>query len=447
MPTRLGRYTLLGKLAQGGMAELFLAKSEGIEGFEKIVVLKRILPSFAEDEEFIELFVSEARLAAQLDHANIVHVHDIGRDGTDFFFTMEYLHGHDVRHLLNEARRREHRLPLKFVLAIVAGAAAGLHHAHKQVDFSGRPLGIVHRDISPPNILVSWNGEVKLTDFGLAKASTQLESTDPGVVKGKFAYLAPEAAHGESVDHRADIFAVGILAYEMLTGQRLFLADTDYDTVQNVRAAEIPSMRAVNPEIPAELEEIIRCSLSRDAKDRYQNASEFADDLLGFLFSRKLKVSARTLRTLLDDMRQKEPAPAPQPKPPEQGNVILRLIEEEFTTFKSIDEDSDAPELGSQPLDSLMAGNMPINYDPAAPLALDEFDVGPSSSPDNEPTPPPAASSSTTAPEGIQATLHSTGNHRVVPSGGGGRSMVPILAVLLLIAAGAGAAVYMLFLK
>jgi serine/threonine protein kinase len=297
---------------------------------------------------------------------------------------------------------------------------------------------------------VSWNGEVKLTDFGLAKASTQLESTDPGVVKGKFAYLAPEAAHGREVDHRADIFAVGILAFEMLTGQRLFLAETDYDTVQNVRKAEIPSIRAINPEIPAELEEIVRNALSREANDRYQNASDFADDLLGFLFSRKLKVSARSLRTLLDELRQKDPTPAPEQKPPESSNVILQLIEEEFTNFKSLDEDSDAPEIGSQPLESLMAGNLPIDYDPSAPLKLDGFDDGfdddaSTSSPENEPTPPPAASSSTTAPEGI----HRTGGHPSIPAGSGGsaRSIVPLLAVLLLVAAGAGAAVYMFVLK
>lgn len=442
------RYRPLYKLDSGGMAEVYVAEAESVAGFTKKVAIKRILPALLKEERFVRMFLDEARLSLNFNHANIVSVFDIGKSANAYFIVMEYVEGTNLKYILQYLAKYRRSVPVPLACWVVGEILKGLDYAHELRDAdTGDGLGIVHRDISPPNILVSWNGEVKLTDFGLAKASTQLESTDPGVVKGKFAYLAPEAAHGESVDHRADIFAVGILAYEMLTGQRLFLADTDYDTVQNVRAADIPSMRAVNPEIPAELEDIIRCSLSREAKDRYQNASEFADDLLGFLFSRKLKVSARTLRTLLDDMRQKEPAPAPQPKPVEQGNVILRLIEEEFTTFKSIDEDSDAPELGSQPLDSLMAGNMPINYDPAAPLALDEFDVGPSSSPDNEPTPPPAASSSTTAPEGIQATLHSTGNHRVVPSGGGGRSMVPILAVLLLIAAGAGAAVYMLFLK
>ncbi len=439
------RYRPLYKLDSGGMAEVYVAEAESVAGFTKKVAIKRILPALLKEERFVRMFLDEARLSLNFNHANIVSVFDIGKSANAYFIVMEYVEGTNLKFILQYLAKYRRPMPVPLACWVVGEILKGLDYAHELRDpNTGDGLGIVHRDISPPNILVSWNGEVKLTDFGLAKASTQLESTDPGVVKGKFAYLAPEAAHGEAVDHRADIFAVGILAYEMLTGQRLFLADTDYDTVQNVRAAEIPSMRATNPEIPAELEEIIRCSLSRDAKDRYQNASEFADDLLGFLFSRKLKVSARTLRTLLDDMRQKEPAPAPQQKKPEQGNVILRLIEEEFTTFKSIDEDSDAPELGSQPLDSLMAGNMPINYDPATPLALDDFDAGPSSSPDNEPTPPPAASSSTTAPEG---SIHSTGGHPAVPSTGGGRSIVPMLALLLLIAAGAGAAVYMFVLK
>src|SRR5262249_41574716 len=151
---------------------------------------------------------------------------------------------------------------------------------------TGRPFGIVHRDISPPNVLFSWNGEVKITDFGLAKASTQLESTDPGVVKGKFSYLSPEAAHGQEVDARSDIFAVGILAFEMLPGKRLFLGETDYQTVELVRRAEVPSLNALNPDVPPELERIIRRALAREVEHRYQRAGDFHDDLLGFLFSR-----------------------------------------------------------------------------------------------------------------------------------------------------------------
>jgi serine/threonine-protein kinase len=444
------RYRPLFKLDSGGMAEVYVAEAESVAGFTKKVAIKRILPALLKEERFVRMFLDEARLSLHFNHANIVSVFDIGKSANAYFIVMEYVEGTNLKYILQYLAKHRRPMPVALAVWVLGEILKGLDYAHELRDpNSGRGLGIVHRDISPPNILVSWNGEVKLTDFGLAKASTQLESTDPGVVKGKFAYLAPEAAHGQEVDHRADIFAVGILAYEMLTGQRLFLAENDYDTVQNVRKAEIPSMRAINPEIPAELEDIVRNALAADAAARYQNASDFADDLLGFLFSRKLKVSARTLRTLLDELRKKEPQPAPEKKAPEQSNVILQLIEEEFTNFKSLDEDSDAPELGSQPLDSLMAGNMPIDYDPSAPLQLDDFDDGTSGA-DYEPTPTPGPSSSTTSPEGMHPTTgrHPTlSNVGVGAASGGSRSMAPVLALVLLLAAAAGAAVYMFFLK
>ncbi len=460
------RYRPIYKLDSGGMAEVYVAEAESVAGFTKKVAIKRILPALLKEERFVRMFLDEARLSLHFNHANIVSVFDIGKSANAYFIVMEYVEGTNLKYILQYLAKQRRPMPIALAVWTLGEILKGLDYAHELSDpNSGRSLGIVHRDISPPNILVSWNGEVKLTDFGLAKASTQLESTDPGVVKGKFAYLAPEAAHGEEVDHRADIFAVGILAFEMLTGQRLFLAETDYDTVQNVRRAEVPSMRAINPEVPAELEDIVRGALARESKNRYQNASDFADDLLGFLFSRKMKVSARSLRGLLEELRQKDPEPAPALKPPEHSNVILQLIEEEFTNFKSIDEDSDVPERGSQPLDSLMTGNAPINYDPSAPLTLDDFAPAEPSleiplprSPrhagrdtEHEPTPPPDASSSATAPEG----MHRTGGHpTLTPMGGtgtgrsdGGRSIVPLLAIVLLLAAGVGAAVYMFVLK
>ncbi|MEM6290155.1 MAG: protein kinase [Myxococcota bacterium] len=437
-------YRPLFKLDSGGMAEVYVAEAESVAGFTKKVAIKRILPALLKEERFVRMFLDEARLSLNFNHANIVSVFDIGKSANAYFIVMEYVEGTNLKYILQYMAKQRRALPIPLAVWVLNEILKGLDYAHELRDpESGSGLGIVHRDISPPNILVSWNGEVKLTDFGLAKASTQLESTDPGVVKGKFAYLAPEAAHGQEVDHRADIFAVGILAFEMLTGQRLFLADTDYDTVENVRKAEIPSMRAINPDIPPELEEIVRNSLARDAANRYQNASDFADDLLGFLFSRKLKVSARTLRALLDELRTKEPKAAPEKKAPEQANVILQLIEEEFTNFKSIDEDSDAPELGSQPLDSLMAGNAPIDYDPSAPLALADFDGQPAA---EERDPTPAPSSSATAPDGMRGT----GPHTPIPpaaAASGGRSVVPLVIVFVLLAAVIGAAVYIFVLS
>ncbi len=318
MPTRLGRYTLLGKLARGGMAELFLAKSEGIEGFEKIVVLKRILPSFAEDEEFIELFISEARLAAQLDHANIVHVHDIGRDGANFFFTMEYLHGHDVRHLLNEARRRDHRLPLKFVLAIVAGAAAGLDHAHKQVDFSGQPLGIVHRDISPSNIIITYSGHVKMVDFGIAKAAALSRASRASSLKGKVAYMSPEQCKGGAVDCRSDVFALGLVMQELLTNRPVFGELDHIQALHAVAAGQVQPIEELWPECPPGLAAILRRALQPDPEQRYGSAIELQRDLERFAHEHRLMLSSAELGEFLEAVFGKKRLPWLEPESAEE---------------------------------------------------------------------------------------------------------------------------------
>ena len=299
-PEKLGRYTLLGKLARGGMAELFLAKSEGIEGFEKIVVLKRILPSFAEDEEFIGLFLSEARLAAQLDHANIVHVHDIGRDGSDFFFTMEYLHGHDVRRLLTEARRRGRPLPLQFVLSIVTGAAAGLHYAHEQVDFSGRPLDIVHRDVSPSNIIVTYSGHVKVLDFGIAKAVALSQASRSSSLKGKVAYMSPEQCKGASIDRRSDVYALGLVMQELLTNRPVFGELEHIEALHAVAAGKVPPIETLWPECPDDLRTILAKALQADPNDRYDSARALQRDLERFAHAHRLMLSSTELAEFLE---------------------------------------------------------------------------------------------------------------------------------------------------
>ena len=285
---------------------------------------------------------------------------------------------------------------------------------------------------------------MKLTDFGLAKASTQLESTDPGVVKGKFSYLSPEAASGLEVDARADIFAVGILAYEMLTGRRLFLGESDYQTVQMVRAAEIPSIGEQNPEVTPELERIIRRALARDPDTRYQHASEFADDMLAFLFSRSLKVSARDLSDLLDPLRKRQ-KPRQEPKP-DESNLILKLIEDEFADIRSLDEDEDGPPTGSQPLASLG------DYDPSSPLSLGDFDAGdlspaPSGPGEAELTPVPAPGSAPMRMDGDdedvptkRPPMASASMKSPAPRQGMGAGLWVML--LLVLAAGGGGAYY-----
>jgi serine/threonine-protein kinase len=373
------QYRPLFKLDSGGMAEVYVAEAEALAGFTKKVAIKRILPGLLKDDRFVRMFLDEARLSLHLTHANIVSVFDIGKSDNAYFIVMEYVEGTNLKTLLEHATARG-GMPVPLTLWIVNEILKGLDYAHALKDEkTGRPLGIVHRDVSPPNILISWNGEVKLTDFGLAKATTQLESTDPGVVKGKFAYLSPEAAYGNEVDHRTDIFAVGILAYEMLTGRRLFLGETDYQTVEKVRAADVPRLRAVRADVPEELDRIIQRALARNVTDRYQHCTDFADDVLGVLFSHGLKVSSRDLKILLEQLRAT--APVPQPAAVAGKNFILDLLQDEMTHFRSIDEDSDAEaeiaETGSLPLESLSGGSLP-DFDPAAPMIpFERLDVAP----------------------------------------------------------------------
>lgn len=424
------RYRPLFKLDAGGMAEVYVAEAESMAGFKKKVAIKRILPGLLKDDRFVRMFLDEARLSLHLSHANIVTVFDIGKSSSTYFIVMEYVEGPNLKHVLQFLARKRVVLPVHMTVWVLGEVLKGLDYAHNLKDpETGRSFGIVHRDISPPNILFSWNGEVKLTDFGLAKASTQLESTDPGVVKGKFSYLSPEAANGAEVDARADIFAVGILAYEMLSGQRLFLGETDYQTVEAVRRAEVPSLQGRNPDVAPELERIIRRALAKDPAQRYQRASDFADDLLGFLFSRSLKVSGRDLSEVLDELRRTQPTTQPAPG---GSSLILKLIDDEFLHFRSLD-DGDAPETGSQPLDALMGSSAP-GYDAGAPLALDDFEA-PAASGER---PLPSASSSRSSSADSSRPPRAP-NRVPSPPPKPERSLAPWVLLALVLALGGGA--------
>ena len=294
------RYRITERVAAGGMAEVFRGVAESIQGFRKNVAIKRVLPALTKNKKFVAMFLDEARLSLHLQHANIVQVFDIGHADETYFIVMEFVEGIDLKRLLEWRRRIGRPLTIGQTVYIIMEAAKGLAYAHEAAHpETGRPLGIVHRDVSPPNVLLSRNGEIKLTDFGLAKAAVQVETTDPGVVKGKMSYLSPEAARGEEVDRRADIFAVGILLYEMLTGKRLFYGETDYQTVELVRAAKIPPIGPQNPEVEPELEEIVRKSLARRPDDRFQSATDLQDALAHYLFSRGLKMIQRDIADLV----------------------------------------------------------------------------------------------------------------------------------------------------
>ncbi|MBN2576627.1 MAG: protein kinase [Deltaproteobacteria bacterium] len=300
------RYRITDKIAAGGMAEVFKGVAESLQGFRKTVAIKRILPSLTRNTKFVTMFLDEARLSLFLQHANIVQVFDIGHADDTYFIVMEYVDGVDLKAVLEWRRRIGRRLTIGQTIYLIMEVCKGLAYAHDLPHpETGERLGIVHRDVSPANVLISRNGEVKLADFGLAKAASQLESTDPGVVKGKMSYLSPEAARGENVDHRADIFSVGILLYEMLTSKRLFYGDTDYQTVELVRNAKIPPIAAQNPEVEPEFEEICRKALARRTEDRFQSATDLQDALAHYLFSRGLKMIQRDIaemvRTCIED--------------------------------------------------------------------------------------------------------------------------------------------------
>src|SRR3954453_2558277 len=280
------RYRITERVAAGGMAEVFRGVAESLQGFKKNIAIKRILPSLTKNKKFVAMFLDEARLSLSLQHANIVQVFDIGHTDDTYFIVMEYVDGVDLKALLEWRRRINRRVPIAHGLYMILEICKGLAYAHEVHNpETGGLMGIVHRDISPPNVLISKQGEVKVVDFGLAKATSQVEITDPGVVKGKMSYLSPEAARGEEVDARADIFAVGILLYELLTGKRLFYGETDYQTVELVRQAKVPPIQAQNPEVQPELEQIIRKALSRNLSARFQSAGDLQDALAQYLFA------------------------------------------------------------------------------------------------------------------------------------------------------------------
>ncbi|HTM19848.1 MAG TPA: serine/threonine-protein kinase [Kofleriaceae bacterium] len=296
----MSRFQIIERLDKGGMAEVFRGVSESIQGFKKSVAIKRILPNLVKNEKFVAMFLDEARLSLYLQHANIVHVFDIGQSDNTYFLVMEFVDGCNLKKIIEHAQRQGRLLPIQEALYMMVEACKGLSYAHHlENPETGEPLHVVHRDISPPNILVSKQGEVKLVDFGLAKANSQLEQTDQGVVKGKFSYLAPEAAWGHEVDQRADVFAIGIILWELFTGRRLFYGDTDLQTVQMVREARIPSIGALNPKVESELEAIVRKALAREPRDRYQEAADLGDALSQYLFSRQMKVTASDIRRLV----------------------------------------------------------------------------------------------------------------------------------------------------
>jgi serine/threonine-protein kinase len=337
------RYTITERLDHGGMAEVFRGVAESMEGFKKSVAIKRILPNLTKNQKFVSMFLDEARLSLFLQHANIVQVFDISKTPDNaYFLVMEFVDGCNLKALIERQKQKGKRMDVGHSVYLMIECCKALQYAHSlEHPETNEPLGIVHRDISPPNILLSKNGEIKLVDFGLAKANSQIEATDPGVVKGKFSYLSPEAASGREVDHRADVFAVGIILWELFTGRRLFYGESDYQTVELVRQARVPSIAALNPEIDTEIEHVVRKALAREPDDRYQNAGDLGEALANFLFSRRMPVTVRDIASLVRDtqveaMRKRSAEP--------KDSLIDALILDEMQKMTSLVDDSGEPQ-------------------------------------------------------------------------------------------------------
>jgi eukaryotic-like serine/threonine-protein kinase len=284
-PTPFGKYYLLERINVGGMAEVFRAKAFGVEGFERLVAVKRILPNIAEDKEFIRMFIEEAKLAVQLNHANIAQIFDLGVVDGSYYIALEHVHGRDLRGMFDRCRQLGDPMPVSQACFVVMKVCEGLDYAHNKRDQAGRELHLVHRDVSPQNVLVSFEGEVKLIDFGIAKAAGKGSKTQAGILKGKFGYMSPEQVRGIPIDRRSDVFSCGIVLYELLTGERLFVGESDFSTLEKVRNVEILPPSTYNRRIPDELERIVLKALAKDPEERYQNAIDLHDELQAFVYT------------------------------------------------------------------------------------------------------------------------------------------------------------------
>ena len=301
-PIPFGKYYLLERISVGGMAEVFKAKAFGVEGFERLIAVKRILPSIAEDHEFITMFIDEAKIAVQLNHANIAQIFDLGKVGDSYFIALEYVPGKDLRAIFDKMRKLKELIPIPMACYTIMKVCEGLDYAHNKKDAAGRDLNLVHRDVSPQNVLISYDGEIKIIDFGIAKAAGKAGKTQAGILKGKFGYMSPEQVRGLPLDRRSDIFSVGICLYELLTGERLFIGESDFSTLEKVRNVEIIPPSTYNRRIPEELERIVLKALAKEVEDRYQTAMDLHDDLQTFMYTSGNFFARKDLATFVAKM-------------------------------------------------------------------------------------------------------------------------------------------------
>jgi len=301
-PVAYGKYHLLERIAIGGMAEVFLAKSFGVAGFERLLVIKRILPHMAEDREFIDMFVDEARIASTLSHSGIAQILELGQEEAAYFIAMEFIHGKDLGRLQDRLQKRRRVMPIPLSVLVVSRLCEALEYAHRKTDSAGNSLRIIHRDVSPGNVLISYDGDVKLIDFGIAKAQNRMGRTNAGTLKGKFGYMSPEQVRGLPLDHRSDIFAAGIILYELLTGERLFAGESDFGTLEKVRNATVTPPSTYNRRIPRELEQVVMRALAREPEERYEWASDLQQDLARYLMFEGSLTTTKSLAAFMKEI-------------------------------------------------------------------------------------------------------------------------------------------------
>lgn len=344
--TPFGQYELIEHIATGGMAEVYKARMKGLEGFQKIVAIKRILPHLTDNDEFVTMFIDEAKLAAQLQHPNIIHIYDLGKIDRSYYIAMEFIDGLDLRSILQRLQAKGQRFPLPLALYVGARLADALDYAHRKRDFKGQAMALVHRDVSPQNVLISFEGDIKLCDFGIAKAASKASHTRAGALKGKLQYMSPEQAWGKDLDHRSDIFSLGLVLYEMITGRKAFTGDSELSVLEQVRSPKIVPPREVDPAVPEDVEKILLKALREGREERYQSAADLAKDLESAMRAFEPAPSAAMLSAFLCDLVGRErpalatevaatvklpPTPTPPPTPPAPQPVAAQAPVEKPT--------------------------------------------------------------------------------------------------------------------
>lgn len=325
--TKFGQYVLIEKIATGGMAEVWKARMRGVEGFQKIVAIKKILPHLSDNQDFIEMFVDEAKLAAQLNHNNIIHIYDLGKIQSSYYIAMEYIDGFDLKAILRRGEERDHPMTVELALFIASKLASALDYAHRKKDFEEKEMGLVHRDVSPQNVLVSQEGDIKLCDFGIAKAASKASHTQAGALKGKLQYMSPEQAWGRHIDRRSDIFALATVLFEMLTNRKLFTGDNELSILEQVREARVQPPSLHNDEVTPEVDKIVIKALQKDPANRYQTAGEMARDLDAVLYSFRPTPTSADLAIYMHRLSSPEqvfdtPEPQAPIEAPAPSNVI-----------------------------------------------------------------------------------------------------------------------------